>query len=360
MKHLANLLLIGLAVMSFFSACQSDQSSWPESKNWAWMYIGRDFAEPDWPAQLDLMKNSGIDGILLLTRGEDEAEFAEVANMIKASGMELHIWIPVMNPHGADSLETLHPDWYVVSREGKSCLDDPPYIPSYKWLCPNTPGVLDYLVQTMDELASRSYVDGVHLDYIRFPDVILPIGLQPKYDLVQDHEFPEFDFCYCEHCRSKFKAQTGIDPLDLEDPAANQDWVNFRYQSITSVVEQIAERVHARQKVLTAAVFPTPDIARTMVRQDWTQWNLDEVMPMMYHQYYNEPLAWIEEACVEGTSALQGKFPLYAGLFINEISPEDFDDAVNYAKNGGAAGLCLFNANGMSLEQWEGLHQALK
>ena len=46
-------------------------------------------------------------------------------------------------------------------------------------------------------IVEMNAVDGVHLDYVRHCDVILPRGLWERYDLVQDIEHPEFDFCYC-------------------------------------------------------------------------------------------------------------------------------------------------------------------
>lgn len=357
MKDLIKLLL--LLLFCFQLSCTSDKSSWPDSKNWAWMYPSREFSENDWNSQLISIQDAGIDGILLLKRSEDPKDFETICRKIKESGFELHVWIPVNNPHGADSLEVAHPDWYQVSREGKSCLTDPPYIPSYKWLCPNNPDARKYLISVMDELAALEYLDGVHLDYIRFPDVILPVGIQPKYKLTQDKEYAEFDFCYCEHCREKFQEETGLDPIDLDDPASNEAWVQFRYSSITSLVHDIKEKVHNHKKKLSAAVFPTPELAKKLVRQDWTNWGLDEVMPMIYHQYYFEPLSWIETATSEGINALPATSEYFSGLFINEIKPKDFADAVNYAKTAGADGICLFNGNGMSKKQWKALKKAL-
>ena len=36
---------------------------------------------------------------------------------------------------------------------------------------------------------------GIRLDYIRQLDVILASGLQPSYGIVQDREYPEYDYC---------------------------------------------------------------------------------------------------------------------------------------------------------------------
>ena len=66
----------------------------------------------------------------------------------------------------------------------------------------------------IEGLAKVEGIESVHLDYIRFSDIFLPIGLLPKYNLVQDTELPEFDFCYCEVCISKFEDIHHKNPKD--------------------------------------------------------------------------------------------------------------------------------------------------
>jgi len=72
--------------------------------------------------------------------------------------------------------------------------------------------------------ASPENFDHIHLRVINtyrtmFPDVILAEGLWAKYDLVQDKEYPQFDYCYCETCRNKFQKLEGIDPLKIKEPS---------------------------------------------------------------------------------------------------------------------------------------------
>ena len=199
------------------------------------------------------------------------------------------------------------------------------------------------LAQQVAQLAECDYLDGVHLDYVRYPDVILPVGLWEKYNLIQDKELPEFDFCYCEVCRRAFRELTGQDPLELPDPTADPRWRRYRFDTITRLVNELVDVVHARGKQITAAVFPTPTIARRLVRQDWPQWELDAVLPMLYHHFYEQPIAWIEASVAEGVNALPANRPLYAGLYLPALeNDEDFDRAVQHALAGGAQGVALF------------------
>jgi hypothetical protein len=96
-------------------------------------------------------------------------------------------------------------------------------------------------------------------------------------------------------------------------------------------------------KPITAAVFPTPEIARRLVRQDWTNWKLDGVCPMIYHGFYKESVSWIGEAVKEGVHGLCGSFPLYAGLFLSDFkSNEEIGQGIDVSLKNGASGIVFF------------------
>jgi len=246
-----------------------------------------------------------------------------------------------------------------VSRRGDSSLTDPPYVGYYQWLCPTRPEVREYLAGAFAAVAADPRVAGVHLDYVRHPDVILPVGLWEKYGLVQETELPEYDFCYCEVCRRTFQERTGIDPLGLPDPPADERWRRFRWEGVTRVVEAIATAVHALGKPVTAAVFPTPTIARRLVRQAWEDWPLDGVMPMLYHRFYEEEIEWIGRSVREGVRALSGRRPLQAGLYVPDLDPPGLEEAVRTARSAGAAGVALFELDALKPAHWERLGSAL-
>ena len=220
----------------------------------------------------------------------------------------------------------------------------------YKFLCPSRPEVAQFLRQRVAELASYQDLASVHLDYIRLPDVILATGLQPKYGLVQDREYPAYDYCYCPLCRQLFKEQSGLDVEDLADPAAEPAWRQFRCDQITALVkEQLAPTARRLGKAVTAAVFPNWH----HVRQQWSVWDLDGVLPMLYHSFYRENLNWIGAQCARGVAALPDGVPLYSGLFVAALSPEELVQASRISLDGGAQGVSLFAAGSMSPAHWK-------
>lgn len=262
--------------------------------------------------------------------------------LTKEYGLEAHRWMWTMN-RGEKELLEQHPEYYAVSRSGKSCADNPPYVGYYRFLCPSHPDVPKYLEEKAREQLAMEDVDGLHLDYIRYPDVILPVNLWDNYKLDQSTELADYDFCYSKYSKDAFLRETGIDIDKVERPEQSLSWRAFRYGQITKLVNRICEAAKEYQKPVTAAVFPTPDLARRIVRQDWPSWNLSAVFPMIYHGFYKEPIHWIGTAVEEGVNALKGKYPLYAGLYLPDFKNlDELEQAIRLSKTKGAAGISLF------------------
>ena len=324
-------------------------------KNWSWLR-GRmppAVSVDAWRRTLAGMRAAGIDAVLA---SGDAAFYRAAVPAAAAEGLELHAWLFTMM-RGEQA--AAHPEWYAVSRSGASTAVKPPYVDYYHFMCPSRDDVRRYLVSVVRELLQVEGLGSIHLDYIRYPDVILPVALWPKYHLVQDREYPDFDFCYCDVCRSRFKRQSGIDPHDIPDPPAHAAWLQYRYDTITEVVRELAAEARSHGKQTTAAVFPTPAIARRLVRQDWTRWNVDAVLPMVYHAFYKEDVAWIERATREGVDALGGRIPLYSGLYVPDLAPAALAEAAARAIAGGASGVSVFEASQLTPEHWRALTPVL-
>ncbi|MCK3682774.1 family 10 glycosylhydrolase [Maribellus sp. YY47] len=327
---------MGMTVLGAGSASGKNKAKKQELKHWVWENPNRNQSDDELAKKYESFYQAGIRGMLFESDSERHFRIA------KKAGLETHRWMWTMNRGEKELLES-HPEWYAVSRDGKSCATEPPYVGYYRWLCPSKPETKEYLAQKSREILEKDYVDGLHLDYVRYCDVILPVNLWEKYGIDQTRELPEYDFCYCDTCREKYKAAYGKDPLELEFPDQSPSWRTFRYEQINGIVNHLADLAHAHKKPITAAVFPTPEIARRIVRQDWTNWNLDGVCPMIYHGFYGEPVQWIGDAVAEGKHFLCGKFPVYAGLFLPDFkSDEELSEGIKVALDRGASGVSLF------------------
>ncbi|MDX9940747.1 MAG: hypothetical protein RBS53_00860 [Bacteroidales bacterium] len=350
----AGLMGLGLAAVNYLGfACSRDAkgTGW---KNWVWITPGRGISDEDWLGHLTTIKKSGIDGVFLQVYSSHKAwwqtdrlpvEEPLLERLIvlgKTIGLEVHAWIWTMINNNPYFIEN-HPDWYAVNGLGQPSHSHPAYVGYYRFMCPNNPGVREFVSENVQALTKVPGVSGVHLDYIRLPDVIIAEGLQPKYNIVQDREYPEYDYCYCEICRNKFREESGIDPLkDLEDPSANEQWRQFRYDSITGLVNnELAPIARGRNIPITAAVFPNWE----GVRQEWRKWKLDAFFPMLYHIFYNGDLQWIGDNLKKLIADLETPKPVYSGLFISSLTPGELEEALKISHTSGASGASYFAFN---------------
>lgn len=305
-------------------------------KHWVWINPDLNDKTEDLLTLYKKYYEAGIRGIFF------EADSEKHYRAAKTQKLEAHRWMWTMN-RKIESVMKEHPEWYAVNRKGESCLNHPPYVDYYRWLCPSRPEVQQYLENDVQQILSKDYVDGIHLDYVRYCDVILPVNLWENYKIEQTKELPEYDYCYCTVCQEKFKAFRGQDVTAITFPEASLSWRQYRYNAINTIVNKLAAVAAAHKKQITAAVFPTPEVARRNVRQDWTNWNLTGVCPMIYHGFYKEPVEWIGDAVAEGVHFLNGKFPLYAGLYLSDFkSDAEVKLGMQYALQHGAKGISMF------------------
>ena len=149
--------------------------------------------------------------------------------------------------------------------------------------------------------------------------------------------------------------------------------------TVTNGLAQLldADAVHAKQKKLSADVFPGPkSYAEWMVRQQWNNWKLDAVFPMNYNDFYMEPAAWVGKVTKEEVEAMKGKNTLlYSGIFIchdwrhkdkvvdpenSGLLPSEIAEAVQSSMAAGADGISIFTPNDMTEEHWTELEKVLK
>jgi len=363
---------VGIGGLAFLSsglpAClSSGKGKRRNLKNWLWYRPFNNMSNDDRKRMFEKIKATGFDAILpevynswgaryrsdRLPSSSDWLE--QILPLAKEAGLEVHAWMWSM-PCNLKNIHLKHPEWSAVNGKGESAFEKPAYVDYYKFMCPNREGVQEFVQKNVEELVKYTDLDGVHFDYIRFPDVILAEALQPKYNIVQDREYPEYDYCYCEVCRKKFKEQSGIDPMDLEDPSVNEAWRQFRYDSITNMVNnKLIPVIKKHNKFATAAVFPN----WWHVRQEWSKWDLDAVLPMLYNKFYNEGIDWIEEMTKTGVNSLPKNISLYSGLAVSAFSPKELIQAIEASVNAGAGGISLFAADEIDDEQWKVLKSFL-
>ncbi|MGY5849853.1 hypothetical protein [Salegentibacter sp. F14] len=362
------LLLIALIALGFTSCLdnlgaakrttQNDaEKKQDDFKFWVWTTADAKRTDSSYTAEFKKYSENGIEAVLINTNTDPEL-LNRLTPLAKKEGLEVHAWIMAMNRPG-DSIALQNPEWYTVSRDGNSTHKTRPYVDYYQWLCPTREASRNHVLGLVEGLAEVEDVASVHLDYIRFSDIFLPIGLLPKYDLEQEEELPEFDFCYCDVCIAEFEKIHHKNPREFENPALDMEWKQFRLNKIKGVVDDAYEIAHDNNKKLTAAVFPYPEMADHMVRQRWDKWKIDAVLPMIYHNFYNEEVDWIGYATKQGVEDLKGRnTDLHTGIFLPPMSAQEVTQAIRLAKENGAKGVSFFDGNALTEAQLKAIKAA--
>lgn len=325
-----------------------------EITNYVWMGEVFQINESNFAGYLSELKSNGIGGIIYRS---DRPEFPQVAKAAKEAGSLVEAWYPTLictNKKQDDIDKSL----FAVSKNGDSALEKPPYVDYYKWLCPNNEDVFTLIQKDLKKILSIVDVDSIHLDYIRYCDIFLPKGLWNKYGLVMDRVFSEYDFCYCETCRSKFKEVHGIDPITISANEPNyHKWVDFRLNSVSNLVLKIKKLVHGYNKEISAAVFPGPEIAINNVLQDWSKWDLDRYFPMNYNTFYLKDGKWIGKMVKNEVNSTNGE--IISGIYLNNITIEDYEKGLYSSIDAGAKGLAFFVPEEMEKKHWSILKKVI-
>lgn len=167
------------------------------------------------------------------------------------------------------------------------------------WLCPSNPLNRRLELDTLMEVATNYAVDGIHFDYIRYPDDTT---------------------CYCAGCRARFEAHRGSPvaqwPADCYSGELSAEYRHWRCLQITALVREVHQHVKALkpEMKISAAVFSDYPDCRRSVGQDWVQWikkgYLDFVCPMDYTTKASDLAAMVSRQ----KGLVNGLVPMYPGI----------------------------------------------
>jgi uncharacterized lipoprotein YddW (UPF0748 family) len=335
----------GKAADLMLDAFCSAQQPRPGEHRAFWCHSAFGVAGMEWDAAIKNLADNGFTAILpnmlwggvayyesglLPVAPEVKEKGDQIAKCVAACrkyGVQCHVWKVNWNMGSRAPREFLEQ----MRREGRTqvSLDGKP---EPRWLCPSHPDNQKIEIASMVEVAAKYDVDGIHFDYIRYPD--------------SQH-------CYCEGCRVRFEKFAGATvknwPADLRrDSPLRDKWLDFRRSNITTVVAGVNEAARkAKPKIkISAAVFRNWPTDRDGVGQDWKLWcekgYLDFVCPMDYTG---------SNAEFENLLSLQlgwaGKVPVYPGMGLSVWTPRSdvakLIEQIGIVRRLGAPGFTVFN-----------------
>ncbi len=289
---------------------------------------------------------------LMAATGEDT--LSQLLAQAHAADLRVHAWVNVLNlarNRDAPLIRDLGRDSVLSDQFGRSLLDYPDFdVPApdrryYRmgtpgvWMDPAAPGVAQRLGVTFAELLTRyPQFDGLHFDYIRYPDV-LPFAPGSRFGV-------GLDFGYGAPTRARFKRDTGLD-APLGDSVANAGrWDSWKRDQLTALVVELrfAARIAHDTVQLSAAVWAWADRAYLSQGQDWRQWLeaglLEFAVPMAYTvddralRYHAESYAGLP---------IGDRIWVGLGTWLFASRPERALEQLRIVRAAGAAGDSLFS-----------------
>ena len=202
-----------------------------------------------------------------------EDEFQKALDAAHRHGLEFHAWKVCFFAGGAALQKGIAKTFYdELAAQDRLARD--PEGKQAPFLNPADPRNQQLELDVLREMTEKYDVDGIHLDYIRYP------------------ENPHYDFDYSDVSRREFEKHIGQAvvnwPQDVFSGALKWRYENWERTRIDIVVQrayQQTKQLKPRVQV-SAAVWRANNTNRAAIKQDWTRWVksgwLDFVVPMDY------------------------------------------------------------------------------
>jgi uncharacterized lipoprotein YddW (UPF0748 family) len=236
--------------------------------------------------------------------------FDPLATAIEAAherGLALKAWVNVVPawwgttaPTDPKHVWNAHKDWLWYDQHGKL---QPFTDKFYVSLNPCLPEVRKYLAGVMRDLVARYDLDGLHLDYIRFPND----KVDAKTDYPRDARTVKL-----------FRGETGKTPE--QDPAG---WSAWRTEQVSNLLREIRRQVRQERPdlELSAAVGPEPERALEHHFQDVRTWAAEELVDAFYPMNYTKESATFAKR-VELWRTIASDVPVVMGLRVDSNDVE--------------------------------------
>lgn len=251
----------------------------------------------------DAYYRSSLEPQALALAGTDLDPLGHLTRFGSTVGVRIHAWGNVFfvwsdkegtMPASPAHLVNKHPEWLL--RPGGVKYLDPVGGTDWEGIYtdPANPAAREHTLEVFTEIASRYPVEGFHYDYVRFPQVTYAAS-------PDDHKY------------------------------------------ITTLVREGARRLRRARPgiVISAAVFPDPEVARDRVLQHWPAWAAEGLVDLLCPMAYRRDTADVERLLSRARAAAP-RTEMWGGLMAYKGERQLLRDQVRAASRAGCEGAILF------------------
>jgi len=252
------------------------------------------------------------------------------------NGLELHAWINTfpawrgtVPPQVTQPIHPYlaHPDWLVCDTNGKPM----PMTDDYISFSPGIPAVQDYLVKVVNDIVKHYDIDGLHFDYIRYPEGSVAQGY--SHDKIS---------------LARFNSREG-NPMHLAWDDWQREQLNVFIAKIYNSVTELKSNVKISAAVI-GSYNTSPWNGYSAVFQDARRWaeigKIDMLIPMAYYGHdrneFNFPLALKEWKSTIGHSR-----HLFPGIGAFALPWAEVIEQIHDTRNHQLKGMVFFAASSL-------------
>ena len=254
--------------------------------------------------------------------------------------IKVHVWFetfyvgnqrPETNPK---NILAVKPDWANKTKRNYNINAPTPSISEHNgfFVDPANAEVQEFLIALITEIIDDYKVDGINLDYIRYPQSVS----------VNDTNA----WGYTNIARNEFKTIYGKDPVDISvsDPLWLK-WCEYRQNKVTYFVSKVGALGRDKNTYISAVIFPDRLSALATKQQDWRSWSIKGYVNGFTPLFLTCNARTLNSLIKNVMNAKAPGTDLFAGLFVTFMggSEEDLIREIHETRKLNINGVILFD-----------------
>ncbi|MBU4365579.1 MAG: family 10 glycosylhydrolase [Verrucomicrobia bacterium] len=259
-----------------------------------------------------------------------------------ANRLEVHVWKICWNLSNA-------PESFLAAMRKAGRLQVTDTGKELKWLCPSHPDNVALELKAVSEVLNRYPVDGIHLDYVRYPNA---------------------NACFCTGCRRRFGRRLGEKIPDWPKSAQSGNlrgkYNAWRSEQITAFVRAVQTQARKsgvptstalrhsasrrRERVrISAAVYPEYPGCINSIGQDWGRWLKEDLVDFVCPMDYTTDNDAFKDLVRRQLALPSAGGRVFPGLGVtameSQLTPDQVIEQIRQTREAGAGGFVLFDLN---------------
>lgn len=344
-RYLFEALTKAYAAASISGAADVGRSGRPSEFRGIWDHSGVGLYPGDWDRTCRVLASNGITDLLVNVLWSGAAHYdsdiVPESETFKIRGDQLTQCVKAARRHGI-RVHVWKVCWYlgkaspkfVKSLRKKGRLQVSNTGETTNWLCPSNLDNVRMEKDAIREVIQKYDIDGVHLDYIRYPNS---------------------RYCYCATCRREFGREVGRKlrnwPAIVRSGKLKKRYSDWRTSRITRIVRDTYALINRAKPglKLSVAVYGKYPTCVGSVAQDWGSWLEQGIVDFVCPMNYTTDLVRFEEY-VDAQLSLRGaRGKVFPGIGVtaaeSRLDVLQVVDQISALRRKGAVGFVLFDLN---------------